>query len=191
MIAFTLDSIPHRVFLVKYNKRKHVRNRKGNFIASHPRPASRSARKLGNFCSSAKGARACGPLLFSAPVFWLTSFSNFLYTPLLPTRKLPSFHPNISNTAINIYTQLPFSYLRRLQLFFFFFLCRRSLLHLTLLALLIGHTLRSIFLSSTSFFPFDTSVDVVTQSGRSTFSVSPWRRLIFLFLSLLFWKAPS
>jgi hypothetical protein len=31
------------------------------------------------------------------------------------------------------------------------------------------------------FFPFDTSVDVVTQSGRSTFSVSPWRRSIFSF----------
>jgi hypothetical protein len=157
MIAFTLDSIPHRVFLVKYNKRKHVRNRKGNFIASH-RARHRAA--LGNSETSVRPpkARACGPLLFSAPVFWLTSFSNFLYTPLLPTRKLPSFHPNISNTAINIYTQLPFSYLRRLQLFF---ICRRSLLHLTLLALLIGHTLRSIFLSSSS-------------SSSSSPSTHPW-----------------
>lgn len=186
MIAFTLDSIPHRVFLVKYNKRKHVRNRKGNFIASH-RARHRAA--LGNSETSVRPpkARACGPLLFSAPVFWLTSFSNFLYTP----RKLPSFHPNISNTAINIYTQLPFSYLRRLQLFFFMqtlsttpnitsaFDWTHSSLHLPLVFFFFF------------FFPFDTSVDVVTQSGRSTFSVSPWRRSIFLFLSLLFWKAES
>jgi hypothetical protein len=120
---------------------------------------------------------------------WQVSATSSIL-PFCPPRKLPSFHPNISNTAINIYTQLPFSYLRRLQLFFFMqtlsttpnitsaFDWTHSSLHLPLVFFFF-------------FFPFDTSVDVVTQSGRSTFSVSPWRRSIFLFLSLLFWKAES